>query len=493
MKNIAQRILHLLLNNYFLLFLYILLVSYVTIHHEVWRDEADSWLVARDISYSGLFQFTRNSGHPSFWYWILIPFAKFDFPYYTLSIIHLSLAIAVVYLILFHSTLNKYLVILLIFGYYFFFEYAVVARNYALSNFLLFLIAAIYKKRFEKPILFGMLLFLLANANMYATIIASGIGLLYLIEIIEEKKYTSNIMLGFSLIVLGGIACLAQVYPSNDRQVSPTDSGLFFVINYNAIFLATAHAFAPGVMSLLALFSLVLFPVSLVFFYRTKKVFIFFIWVICILFFFFTFIYMGGYRHAGFLLMTLIFSLWIKPYYEIEKESEVIYDSLFSYVISKLFYILFIISLLFSLRFSYKESKKEILYSYSNAKEMSEYILANGYDSDDYIIVAHNLDRGKTILYYLKNKKTFYYPALDSFGSYMLWDKKMSNAVKLKVQDMLPKTREKFAGKENILFLSDTELKENKEEYDLLYKTQRRNEFVRDEEFFLYKLKLTTK
>ena len=69
----------------------------------------------------------------------------------------------------------------------------------------------------------------------------------------------------------------------------------------------------------------------------------------------------------------------------------------------------------------------------------------------------------------------------------------MSNAVKLKVQDMLPKTREKFAGKENILFLSDTELKENKEEYDLLYKTQRRNEFVRDEEFFLYKLKLTTK
>ena len=57
---------------------------------------------------------------------------------------------------------------------------------------------------------------------------------------------------------------------------------------------------------------------------------------------------MGGYRHAGFLLMTLIFSLWIKPYYEIEKESEVIYDSLFSYVISKLFYILFIIRVYFS-------------------------------------------------------------------------------------------------------------------------------------------------
>ena len=41
-----------------------------------------------------------------------------------------------------------------------------------------------------------------------------------------------------------------------------------------------------------------------------------------------------------------------------------------------------IISLILSVKFSIQESKKEIKYSFSNAKEMSGFILANGYDDD---------------------------------------------------------------------------------------------------------------
>lgn len=495
MKNITSKLFQFLSSNSFLLILYFILVSYVAMHHEVWRDEADSWLVARDISVSGLFQFTRNSGHPSLWYWVLIPFAKLGFPNYTLAVIHIFFATATVYLMLFHSTLPRYIVVLLIFGYYFFFEYAVVSRNYALSNFLLFSIATMYQKRFEKPILFGFILLLLANCNIYATILTSGIGLIFFIEIIEQKKYESKVLTGLSLIILGGILCVLQVLPSDDRQASPTNSGIFHMINSMALPLSIVYSFTPGIVSKRAFFGFLILPIAFIAFYPVKKVFIFFVWVISIICLFFTLIYMGGHRHAGFLLLTLIFALWIKPFYQTNSISEKVYESLSDYSLSffkepeKLLQVALTISLILSVKFSLQESKKEIKYSFSNAKEMSQYILANGYDDEKYTISTHNPDRGKTILYFLKNKKTLYYPALDSFGSHMWWNKKMSQAGLLEMDDMVEKTRKEFSGKDNILFLSDTLLKEDNERYELIYATTSRIEFVKDENFYLYKLK----
>ncbi len=495
LKDIIQKTFRLFLSNYFLLFLYIAIVSVVSYNHEVWRDEVDPWLLARDVDLPGLFRYSRNSGHPALWHIILIPFAKLGFPNFTLSIVHLSFAISTAYLFLFHSTLKKYLVVLLIFGYYFLFEYAIIARNYAVSIFLLFLIATLYSKRFEKPILFAFLFFLLENCNIYMTIVASGIGLIYLIEIVEQKNFKPRILLGLAIMIIGAIACMLQLIPTDERQASPTNTGMFHMINSMALPVSLAFSFLPGVIGKRAIWSLFFIPVGFFVFFRIKKLFIFFTWVILILSFIFTFVYMTGHRHAGFLLLTIVFALWIKPHYETIPKPENIYNSLSEYCFSfikepeKLFQIMLTISFLVSLRYSYQESVKDILYSYSNVKEVSEYIMANGYDSDKYIIATHNPDRGKAILYYLKNKKTLYYPALESFGSHMWWTKKNSEAGPMDLDDVVNATREKFKGQNDILFLSDTELREDKDRYELIYITKSRVEFVKDENFFLYKLK----
>jgi hypothetical protein len=203
---------------------------------------------------------------------------------------------------------------------------------------------------------------------------------------------------------------------------------------------------------------------------------------------------MNGYKHAGFLLLTLIFSLWIKPYYETNSKSETIFDSLSDYLISffkepeKLLNVLLTISLLLSVRFSYQESKKDIRYSYSNAKEMANFIISHKLDDKKYSISAHSADKGKTVLYYLQNQKQFYYPGLDSYGSHMWWNKKMGIGEKCSLETAFLRTKEKFIDKENILFLSDKPLKESSSGYELLYYTKSRNEFVKDEEFFLYEL-----
>ena len=484
MKKNLTLITNILFNNYFLLFIYIVLVSFVSYHHEVWRDEADSWLVARDISISGLFQFTRNSGHPSLWYWVLIPFAKLGFPNYTLSVLHLCFAISSVYIILFHSTLKKPLRILLIFGYYFFFEYAVVSRNYAISNFFLFSIAAFYSKRFDKPIQFGSLIFLLANCNIYATIFASGLGLLFLIEILEGKKFQLKTLFGLLLIILGGVVCFFQLFPSPERQPSVAGAGAFFHnINYMALPVSLAYSFTPGIISKQAFFSFIVLPIGFITLFRVKKILIFYTWV------------MGGHRHAGFLLIALIFSLWLKKYYEINEKSEPIYESLFEYILSflkdseKILNVVITISLIISIRYSYQESLKDIRYSFSNAKEVADFMSSNNIDNENSIVSAFGADRGKTVLFYLRNIKKFYYPGFDSFGSHMLWNKAMVSGEQLGHQAAIKKTMEKFSKEDNLFFLSDKKISTETKGSELIYNTKLRNEFIKDEEFYLYRIK----
>lgn len=48
----------------------------VILFHESWRDEAQSWLIARDLGIIDIFKQMKYEGHPALWYLILVPFAK---------------------------------------------------------------------------------------------------------------------------------------------------------------------------------------------------------------------------------------------------------------------------------------------------------------------------------------------------------------------------------------------------------------------------------
>ena len=44
--------------------------------HELWRDEANVWLIARELSPLQLFKEIRYQGHPCLWYLLVMPLAK---------------------------------------------------------------------------------------------------------------------------------------------------------------------------------------------------------------------------------------------------------------------------------------------------------------------------------------------------------------------------------------------------------------------------------
>lgn len=153
--------------------------------HELWRDEANVWLVARDLSVSELFSQIRFQGHPCLFYLLVMPFAKLGFPVKTMSVLCFLVMAAAAGLFVYcgpFSRVTKFLCLMSpIFTYY----YSVVARNYCLIALLLILLAYLYEKRWKRPLLYGLLLGLLVQADTIALAPAGLISLMWLVEAVQ--------------------------------------------------------------------------------------------------------------------------------------------------------------------------------------------------------------------------------------------------------------------------------------------------------------------
>lgn len=163
--------------------------------HELWRDEANVWLIARELSPIQLFKEIHYQGHPCLWYLIAMPFAKAGFPFKTLSVLsYLIMAAAAgifTYKAAFHPATKFICLISPIFSYY----YPVVARNYCLIAVLLLLLAMTYPKRNETPFVYGLLLGLLVQTDTIVLATAGLLSLMWLwegmIASIRAKKWTN--------------------------------------------------------------------------------------------------------------------------------------------------------------------------------------------------------------------------------------------------------------------------------------------------------------
>ncbi|HNN79880.1 MAG TPA: hypothetical protein PKL30_13430, partial [Leptospiraceae bacterium] len=459
---------------------YTIYISYIAYHHELWRDEVDVWLFVRDTDFNGFFRYLRNSGHPGLWHLFVLPFAKLQFPNFTFQILHLFLAFSSAYLLLFYSPFPIWIQFSILFSYFFIFEYSVIARNYAIGILFLFSICAFFEKRFEKPFIYAFLILLLANTNLYCSILASGFALMFIWEVLEKRDFTIRNISSIAIMGLGGILLILQVFPSSETQGSAMRE--FKVFNNLGSVISILYSFTPGISKLdfriLTGFILLITLGILVF--TNKKLFFFYLYSLSLLWSFYTFIFINGYRHGGFVFLTFLVTLWI---YASEKK-ETSFSSTNKYFNLRNILLFFsVISLSQSIPFGWKETRKDIRYSFSNAKEMASFIKQNDLDKVENIFSVENADKAKTILFYLQNQKQFYFPVIKSFGSHMLWNKVMVDGEIRPSYSHLDHTIEKFRNQNNIYFISSNPIQD--EHLNLLYQTKDRNEFIADENFFL--------
>jgi len=201
---------------------FILLSGYTMAHHEVWGDELHSWNIAKGSnSYSDLIAHTRYEGHPPGWYSILWVLSKFTHQPVYMQAVQWIIACSVVFLVLFFSPFPLSTKVLLPFGYYFIYEYAVLSRNYAIGVLLTFAICLTLKKEFKyKEALYYILLFCLSNVHLLALLLAGSLHFYFLLMKAEQQKKRAGLLLHVLLGALVLIPAAYCIFPPADSQIN---------------------------------------------------------------------------------------------------------------------------------------------------------------------------------------------------------------------------------------------------------------------------------
>lgn len=160
---------------------YLTLVAYGIANHVPWADEVQSWLLARDLSPTGLaLHQLRYEGSPGLWQMVLWPFAHAHLPLLTLNIVGAVIASSGVALIIFLSPLPLGLRLLLPFSFYLLYQFAVLSRPYNLLIPIFAGLALVFPQRLKHPIPYTVVLSLMAAVSVPTLLMGATLFLVLL-------------------------------------------------------------------------------------------------------------------------------------------------------------------------------------------------------------------------------------------------------------------------------------------------------------------------
>jgi len=196
--------------------------------HELWKDEWQAWLVARDMSWTEMIGFLYYEGHGSLWYiWLklwtflhgLIPDASLIMLSH--SVIYWAFLTVVFFLV--RAPYSAKLLFCL--GYFPIFEYGMLSRGYILILLLLALAVWIIQTDLKKYPLY-VTLFLLCQTEIYGVFLA-GMITVYLILHHWRTPARKGLFAMIGSVVLGAVVFLITVFPRQAVAEKQSDVYLF--------------------------------------------------------------------------------------------------------------------------------------------------------------------------------------------------------------------------------------------------------------------------
>lgn len=281
---------------------YAAVVAFAIPYHEPWVDEAQAWQLARSLPLVTLFQkYIRYEGSPGLWHFLLWILSRVHVSYAGMHWVCGAIAVAGISVFVLRSPFPRYLKLSLPFTYFLLFQYAVVARNYVLVPWLLFMIA--YRWR-RSPVVIALLLGLLANVALHAAAISGGLAIVYAIERIGDVKESGQRrrLLFSGAILLGFYAfALWTAWPPHDLVLSHFRGQSRPFTEY-AIASLVWGLCQPWILSVLFWIA-----IAMCFFARRSLIYLL---PVAIFACFSGSVYVG-FWHAGLLVPTIICLLWI--------------------------------------------------------------------------------------------------------------------------------------------------------------------------------------
>src|SRR5215475_193756 len=206
---------------YLLVVLFYLSLAYVTLlHHEMWRDELQAWLIATgSTSVGDLFQNIQYERHPALWYLNLYLLSRLSEMPMLMQVFHILLATAGIYLFTRFAPFTKLQKLCFAFGYFPFYEYGVISRGYVIALVCLFGFCALEDRTWKHPLVQACALALLANTSIYGAMIAFAFGVYIVVDwltVVRAKQGSEKsraLLLSLFIVGLGVATSIVQIMP----------------------------------------------------------------------------------------------------------------------------------------------------------------------------------------------------------------------------------------------------------------------------------------
>ena len=528
-NNIAQNHFNLLL---LLAFLSIAAIGMV--NHEMWRDELEAWLIARDsVSIPELFENLEYTGHPALWYLCLYFLAKITLNPFIIQIFHLAIATGVVYVFLYYSTFNKLQKILFCFGYFPLYEYGIISRNYSLGVLFVFIFCTLFCQKNHNYIIIATVLALLSHTNVYGLIISINLAAMVVYEakrksdrrrILTFKRSNIAINLTASIVIylFGSLSAIAQIIPPADAEikgyvyslVESNNSEILKVLRKTgSVVTGIWRSYVPipdlsvkkfwgsNIISdrsqlsdiatidlgsiIAALLSLSLFLIFIVIFLRSGKVLSLYIFGTLSITTFGFLVKLPALRHDGHLFILLIACFWIYIY-----ETKHSYHSfnkyrLFNWIHSYRNTLLTII-LSLQLYAGALMYSADLFLPFSNSKIAAQFIKENNLEE---LTIIGSEDKIIAPLSAWLNKK-IYYPEIQDFGTFTVWTSKskLFNS-DITQRDILKQVEQLNKDTSNsLLLILDRELNQISTSLNIQPLAAYKNSIVAEEKYFIYSI-----
>ncbi len=309
--------------------LFTLIATYSTLHHEVWRDEAQAWMIAKGSNNPlELWQNLAQEGHPPLWHMILWVLSALHLPLESMQILNALIGAFGVFVFFRSSPFNLIEKTLFCFGYFFLYEWTVISRNYAGGLVFLFVSLTYLKnansKDLKQSLAFYIPLALSGLFNIFNLIIAFALTIYLCIEAIKERRLPNllsvSIFVALSLVSAWSIA-RGNLGPTPTSPINSTFFSKATIIKSQELFWsvhALTHAGWWGpfqLSSTLGKLETYLPPMLILAIsanaLRNKTALVFYAAALTCTLTVLVGIRSGGTRHSGYLLIVSIVVLWL--------------------------------------------------------------------------------------------------------------------------------------------------------------------------------------
>ena len=416
--------------------------------HELWRDEAQAYLIVRDCSLSETIGRLKTEGHPILWFLLNYPFVKLGMGVWSLKILSVSFAIGACYIVCFKLRVNNFYRLLFVLFTPLLFQYGIVARSYSVGLFFALLALGYYHKRNDNKsfFMYGLSLAVMCQVSVSFAVIAGAFIAMDILHALFDKRLTLllssyTFWINFLLFAVSAFVMLYMVAPGSYYEeyqelstgfsaftdvlgTEYTLSPLGFTVSFIAVlgvlfgwFPLAMHTYAVTVLTVLSgIFSYIVFVLVFIMLlkmnnekWRSRAVLYFTVFV-------FAFVLLTMFtqklwvQHTGVFYVALIIVLTLT--YR-DKANDIDKSTVTGYSPDKKGYKFVVATfavMIMGLVFQPVLALQDVFTAYGDAENTAEFIKTNGYDNDKTLIYTYDEVFCAGIIANLENINTFTSP-----------------------------------------------------------------------------------